>query len=102
ALANRVFTLLQSMCRYEGLRSELFNQARMPLTCQDSVILSFSALELRMLVWQARVDAAAGGQEQALVRLGRQLWRLDEVERIALEDIQARRAAGSDPDEIEV
>ncbi|MCO7565486.1 leucine-rich repeat domain-containing protein [Pseudomonas sp. S 311-6] len=101
-LANRVFTLLQSMCRYEGLRSELFSQARMPLTCQDSVILSFSALELRMLVWQARVDAAAGGQEQALVRLGRQLWRLDEVERIALEDIQARRAAGSDPDEIEV
>ena len=64
--------------------------------------MCFSNLELSMLVWRARIEAGSGDQEGALLSLGRQLWRLDEVDRIAVEDIQARRAAGADPDEIEV
>lgn len=102
ALADRVFTMLQWMREHASLREELFNQVTQQLTCQDSVALCFSNLELRMLVWRASVDAAAGGQQRALLNLGRQLWRLDQVDRIALEDIQARRTAGSNPDEIEV
>lgn len=102
ALADRVFVMLQAMREHASLREELFGLATQQLTCQDSVALTFSNLELRMLVWRARVDAGADGQQGALLHLGRQLWRLDEVERIALEDIQARRAGGGDPDEIEV
>ncbi|MDF0729625.1 NEL-type E3 ubiquitin ligase domain-containing protein [Pseudomonas entomophila] len=101
-LGDRVFAMLQAMREHAGLREALFTQASLPLTCQDSVALAFSGLELRMLVWRAQADAEAGGQESALLYLGRQLWRLDEVERIARADVQARRAAGSDPDEIEV
>lgn len=100
ALANRVFTMIRAMNEQASLREELFNQVTQNLTCQDSVALCFSNLELRMLVWQAQF--MADNQQDALLHLGRRLWRLDEVDRIALEDIQARRAAGSNPDEIEV
>lgn len=102
ALANRVFDMLIAMRDYGSLREELLRRAAETLTCQDSVTLCFSNLELHMLVWRARVDAAGANQEAALLQLGRRLWRLDEVDRIALEDIQARRADGADPDEIEV
>ena len=44
----------------------------------------------------------ADAQQQGLLRLGRQLWRLETVDRIALEDFLSRRAAGEDPDEVEV
>lgn len=102
ALADRVWSMMTAMRDQTSLREEIFRRATEDLTCQDSVTLCFSNLELRMLVWRARVDAAAGDQQQALLALGRGLWRLDEVERIALEDIQARRADGANPDEIEV
>jgi len=102
ALARRVFALLQAVCDNDSLRDELFTQASLPVTCQDSAALTFSALELRLLVWQARNQAASGGERSALLRLGRQLWRLDEVDRIAERDYQARRTAGADPDQLEV
>lgn len=100
ALANRVFTMIRLMYGYTSLREDLLTHATETLTCQDSVALCFSNLELRMLVWQAQY--AVEGQQRALLSLGRQLWRLDEVDRIALEDIRARKAAGGEPDEIEV
>ncbi|MFJ4066295.1 NEL-type E3 ubiquitin ligase domain-containing protein [Pseudomonas sp. NPDC089996] len=102
ALATRVFTMLRAMCEHDTLRQELFAQASLPVTCQDSASLAFSGLELRMLVWRARVDAAIGGEQAAFMRLARQLWRLDEVDRIAQRDYEARRAEGADPDQIEV
>lgn len=101
-LARRVFCLLEAMCDRDALREALFAQASLPVTCQDSAALAFSGLELRMLVWRARTAAAAGAEQDALLHLGRQLWRLDEVDRIAQRDYAARRAAGADPDQIEV
>ncbi|WP_342625278.1 NEL-type E3 ubiquitin ligase domain-containing protein [Pseudomonas alkylphenolica] len=100
ALANRVFTMIRAMNDHASLREALLNQVTQNLTCQDSVALCFSNLELRMLVWRA--ESSTDNPQAALLYLGRQLWRLDEVDRIALEDIQARRASGSDPDQIEV
>ncbi|WP_312931826.1 NEL-type E3 ubiquitin ligase domain-containing protein [Pseudomonas sp.] len=103
-LVPRVWSLLEAAVEHPDLGEELFNLANLPLTCQDSAALSFSSLELHMLVWQARLSARSGAvsEQQALLHLGRQLWRLDEVQRIALADIAARRADGADPDEIEV
>lgn len=104
ALGQRVWTLLEALHAHPDLADEVFALANLPLTCQDSATLCLSGLELHLLVWQAlqRAHNSAGSEEQALIRLGRQLWRLDEVERIALRDIEARRADGADPDQIEV
>lgn len=102
ALAERVFGMLEAARVHGDLRQALFEQAAQTLTCQDSVALSFSNLELRMLVWKACAEAGAGGEQAALLHLGKQLWRLEQVEQIALEDIQARGAAGRDVDQIEV
>ena len=103
ALANRVFTMIRAMNDHASLREALLSHITRDLpdlSCQDSVALCFSNLELRMLVWRA--ESSADNPQAALLYLGRQLWRLDEVDRIALEDIQARRASGSNPDQIEV
>lgn len=102
ALAERVFSMLEAARVHADLRQALFEQAAQTLTCQDSVALSFSNLELRMLVWKACAEAGAAGEQAALLHLGKQLWRLEQVERIALEDIQARGAQGRDVDQIEV
>ncbi|WP_459205534.1 NEL-type E3 ubiquitin ligase domain-containing protein [Pseudomonas sp. MLB6B] len=103
-LGMRVWTLLDALHAHADLAEEVFALANLPLTCQDSAALSFSSLELHLLVWRAlrEAHASARSQEQALIRLGRQLWRLDEVERIALRDLEARQADGANPDQIEV
>ncbi len=100
-LAGRVLTLLGAMRDSSDLRMAMFSDAEQ-LTCQDSVALRFSDLEVRLRVWQAEVQAQQGEREQVLLHLGRQLWRLDEVERVAMDDVRWRQADGADPDEIEV
>ncbi|MFJ4456273.1 NEL-type E3 ubiquitin ligase domain-containing protein [Pseudomonas sp. NPDC089392] len=100
-LASRVLEMLRAMATSTELCESMFSNAAR-LTCQDSVALRFSDLELRMMVWRAETDATAGNQEPALLRLGRQLWRLDELDRVALQDIQARQLDGGDPDQVEV
>ncbi|MBF8675714.1 hypothetical protein IRZ53_13395 [Pseudomonas fulva] len=100
-LAGRVLTLLRAMRDSSDLRVAMFSDAEQ-LTCQDSVALRFSDLEVRLQVWQAEAQAQQDDREQALLHLGRQLWRLDEVERVAMDDVRWRQADGADPDEIEV
>jgi len=103
-LANRVFVLLRAIVEAPLLREELFSNAE-ALTCVDSVALRFSDLEVRTLVWRAQQHPGSGNLQNTLLRLGRQLWRLDTLDGIARQDIQARLAAGIDPadvDEIEV
>ncbi|PVZ43663.1 NEL-type E3 ubiquitin ligase domain-containing protein [Pseudomonas sp. CC120222-01a] len=100
-LASRVLEMMRAMTQSAELCQELFSNAAQ-LTCQDSVALRFSDLELRLLVWRAQAQATTGGDERVLLRLGRRLWRLEELDRIALRDIQERQFGGSDPDQIEV
>ena len=100
-LAGRVLELLRAMRESDELRDLMFNDAEQ-LTCQDSVALRFSDLELRLLAWRARTQAAAGGQEQALLRLGRQMWRLDEVDQFAQQDVLAREFEGRGTDPIDI
>ncbi|MCX2891028.1 NEL-type E3 ubiquitin ligase domain-containing protein [Pseudomonas sp. DCB_BI] len=99
ALADRVCTMVEAMAEWSSLREEVLSEVT-EVNCQDDAALCFSNLEVRMLVWQAqqRSDHPADG----LLHLGRQLWRLEQVDRIALEDIRARREAGGNPDEVEV
>ncbi|MFJ9990253.1 NEL-type E3 ubiquitin ligase domain-containing protein [Pseudomonas putida] len=101
-LGRRVYTMMRAARSSTELRRELFDLSRGLEGCQDAVIGRFSDLEVNMLVWRARCEAQAGAEQHALLHLGRQLWRLDEVNRIIAEDLQARRADNSNPDEVEV
>ncbi len=100
-LGIRVLDMLTAMQADPALCQELFQNA-LQTTCQDSVALRFSDLELRVRVHRALATAASGDRQSALMRLGRQLWRLDRVDRLALQEIRARRANNRDPDGVEV
>ena len=80
-LAQRVLTMLKNMHEQTDLLTELFTHADDDLTCQDSVALRFHNLEVRMLAVQAKAQAGTeqGATTQALLRLGRRLWRLAQV-----------------------
>ncbi|XXE20120.1 hypothetical protein J3P85_02705 [Pseudomonas sp. Z1-12] len=91
-LQLRVWRMLEAASGSTELRRELFELAGAP-ACEDRAALSFSYLEIRLMIHNAK--AAASGEEEAatLIRLAKGLFRLDEVERIALQDVQKRRDA---------
>jgi len=98
AMAMRVLSVLQAMATDAELRESLLAVANDEWGCQDGATWCLSNLELNLLVWRAR-STANGNQEQSLLNLGRRLWRLDQVDRIAVRDIIER---GGNPDESEV
>ncbi|MDZ3991322.1 NEL-type E3 ubiquitin ligase domain-containing protein [Pseudomonas sp. Teo4] len=98
ALAFRVLALLRAMNADSALREELLNVSNDEWGCQDGAAWCLSNLEVSILVWRARTQLQHS-QEQALLTLGRRLWRLDEVDRIAIQDIVSR---GGNPDQSEV
>lgn len=98
AMADRVLNLLLVMAENPTLREELFAVANEEWGCQDGAAWCFSNLEVKVLVWRA-LNNAEGQPQQALLHLGRQLWRLDEVDRLVAQDIHTR---SGHPDESEV
>ena len=101
-LERRVWEVLDAAQDNSELRQELFSLAANPRTCVDSVASCFSALEVRVFAARALQRSAPGRARAARLDVARRLFRLDRVERIAREDIDARRAAGRGVDEIEV
>jgi hypothetical protein len=97
-MAQRVFTVLDEMASDPELCQALVDVANDEWGCRDGATWCFSNLEIEIRVWHASQGDAASG-ELALFRLARQLWRLDEVDRIAVQDILGR---GGDPDQSEV
>ncbi|WP_040067766.1 NEL-type E3 ubiquitin ligase domain-containing protein [Pseudomonas batumici] len=91
-LSLRVWQVVDAVSQYSELRDELFVSASHPQTCSDGAELIFSDMEVRVLVHQARARAAGtpAATELNLLKLTRGLWRLDEVERLAQVDIEAR------------
>lgn len=80
------------------LRQLLFHNAETHGTCPDGRILTFSDLEVRVWVYRTLHDIPLNRMAlrgQALVRLSRQLFRLDRIEVIA-------EAAGQGMDRAEV
>jgi len=75
-----------------ALRQEMFEWAGRPACC-DRAALSFSNLEIMALVYRARTLAMDGEQSAGLLKLSRGLFRLDELEKIALADIEQRTTA---------
>lgn len=91
-LQARVWQMLEAMGDSTELRHELFDLAGRP-ACEDRAALSFSYLEIRLMIHNARALAVGMDEAATLVQLAKGLFRLDEVERIALQDIQRRRDA---------
>ncbi|MGK9415772.1 dermonecrotic toxin domain-containing protein [Pseudomonas cedrina] len=73
----------------DALRGRMFDWAG-AATCCDRAALSFSNVEIMAMVHKARLQAGDQTQGLALMKLSRGLFRLDEVEKTALADIQKR------------
>ncbi|MGY1893698.1 NEL-type E3 ubiquitin ligase domain-containing protein, partial [Pseudomonas sp. SDT291_1_S447] len=58
----------------------------------DRAALSFSNVEIMSMVYRAKASATDVNQGPALLKLARGLFRLDEVEKTALQDIEQRTA----------
>jgi Leucine-rich repeat (LRR) protein len=97
-LTQRVWNVMDAASENSELRQLLFQNAETHGTCIDGRILTFSELEVRVFVFQALRDIPLDRQMlrgQALLRLSRQLFRLDRVETLA-------EAAGQGRDRAEI
>ncbi|QXH45221.1 hypothetical protein KSS93_20430 [Pseudomonas xanthosomatis] len=101
-MADHVWALLQTLESDSELREQVFTEVNQPLTCEDSVIDRFAALQVQVRVAVADSDGALGERRTQLLSLGRGLFRLDRLEQFAREDIRARGIEGGSVDEIEV
>ncbi|MFK3773429.1 NEL-type E3 ubiquitin ligase domain-containing protein [Pseudomonas sp. NPDC089406] len=101
-LGRRVWEVIEACEQNTELRERLFELAGEPTSCSDSVALVFSQLEVQSWVHLRTAGLSGLAAEAELMRLGRALFRLDEVDLAATEDIQARLDDGDDVDEIEV
>lgn len=100
-LTRRVWEMIEAANESESVRLDLLDVAAMPRSCTDSVAITFSALEQQMQLSRIALDSST--QEAALLVFAKQLFRLDQLGRIASEDYNARLSlAGPAPDELEI
>ncbi len=91
-LRRRVWQMIAVCAEDAEVREAVFQQAAGPRTCSDQMLLILSLLEVRVLVTVRTAGLDVAGQAGALVQLGRELYRLDEVDRVASEHIASARA----------
>ncbi|AZL74723.1 NEL-type E3 ubiquitin ligase domain-containing protein [Pseudomonas oryziphila] len=101
-LRQRVWRVIEACEQDSQLRQAVFELAARPRSCSDSVALNFSHLEVLALVHQRTQGVTGARAERDLLRLGRDLFRLDEVERLATLDIEDRWQRGAFVDDVEV
>ncbi|WP_313741228.1 NEL-type E3 ubiquitin ligase domain-containing protein [Pseudomonas sp.] len=91
-LRRRIWTLIEVCVEQTHVREAIFQQAAGPRTCADQMLLMLSLFEVRALVATRTAGLAPADMAPALVRIGRELYRLDEVDRIAAGHIADLRA----------
>ncbi|EOG3618644.1 NEL-type E3 ubiquitin ligase domain-containing protein [Pseudomonas putida] len=79
----RAWGIIEACEQNSELRELLFEQAGGRATCEDRLLWLFSQMETRVLVHRQTAGLAQGQSEAALMRLGRSLYRLQQVDRIA-------------------
>ncbi|MGJ7514032.1 NEL-type E3 ubiquitin ligase domain-containing protein [Pseudomonas baetica] len=85
-LTRRVWNVLNAAASDTELRQTLFGLSNTHGTCVDGRILTFSGLEIKVYEHNALLDIDPANLEQkgaALLKLSRQLFRLDRVEELA-------------------
>lgn len=85
-LTRRVWTVMEAAASNSELREVLFASSATHGTCVDGRILTFSGLESKVFTHNALLDIPAGHlstKGEALLKLSRQLFRLDKVDELA-------------------
>ena len=99
---KRIWRILQACEQHEQLRLRVFAEVSSPRTCEDQMLLILEQLELSLLAERVSSRVPPAELEGGLVRLGRQLARLDAVDQFAAAHIrQLRRVDASIVDDIE-
>lgn len=101
-MTDHVWTLLHTLESDSELRDQVFTVASQPLTCEDSVIDRFAALQVQVRVAVAEREGSLHERRAQFLELGRGLFRLERLEQYAREDIRARALQERGVDEIEV
>lgn len=101
-LSARVWAMLDAIADNQVLREELYALAAHPETCGDGVALVFSDLELHVRIFNILAKPQTTGHSMDMFKLVRGMARLDEVEKIAQENIQVRELLGETVDHVEV
>ncbi|HEX8596635.1 MAG TPA: NEL-type E3 ubiquitin ligase domain-containing protein [Pseudomonas sp.] len=100
-LTVRLWRMIDAMRDSALLQAQLFRMAAHPQTCADGTMIVFNQLDVRVLVYL--LESAHGTVTPVqMFNLMRGLERLDELERIALEDFNARVTANPRLDQVEV
>ncbi|MFK0094465.1 NEL-type E3 ubiquitin ligase domain-containing protein [Pseudomonas sp. NPDC090592] len=102
-MTRRVWSIIEA-CELNGeVHEAVFQQAAGPRSCADQMLLILSTLEVRTLAAQRAAGLEGAYAMRPLLQLGRELFRLDQVDRIASRHIRQMRTSGDLPvDEVEV
>nr|WP_314875555.1 NEL-type E3 ubiquitin ligase domain-containing protein [uncultured Pseudomonas sp.] len=101
-LAEQVWALLAALKDDPQLREQIFSHTQNSQTCADGIAERFSEVQLQARVAQANRDGALHERGSRLIRLNRQLFRLERLDQYARQDIADRVRAQRGVDEIEV
>ena len=92
-LAIRVWQLLFTVDQNPSFRERIFSLAATPPNCADAGAHIFNRMGVETLLEQILKDDAPQAmlqRESRLVKLARQAWRLDQVNRLAREEVRRR------------
>ncbi len=99
--SRRVWEMIEAANESSSLRRDVLDIAASPRSCTDSVAFTFSEMEVQMEL--SGLSGAGSPQKQQLLTLGKGLFRLDRLARIAHEHFLLRlEGAGPAPDELEM
>lgn len=99
----RIWRILELCAESTDVRESIYLHTQGPQTCEDRLLLLLSQLEVRTHIALHTSGTSAGQTERELLRLGRSLYRLDQVDSIAARHIeQIRRDPYAMVDDIEV
>lgn len=88
----RIWRIIEACAHNEELCDLLFTQVSGPRTCQDRLLLTLSHLETSLYVATVTAGIPLAQQEERLIRVGRSLFRLDEVDRAASRHLETMRS----------
>ncbi|WP_426119924.1 NEL-type E3 ubiquitin ligase domain-containing protein, partial [Pseudomonas sp. DSP3-2-2] len=101
-LSLRVWALLDVIAENRALREEVYALAMHPQTCSDGVAMVFSDLELHVRIFRIMALPGIAEHPARMYKLVRGLARLDDIEKVALENIRIRELLGETVDHVEV
>jgi len=91
-LTRRVWQMIEAAALDADLRRELFEMARQPETCGDAGSQLFNNMGIKILVSKARAESTSAlDLETSLVKLAKQTARLEQVGKLAREEIVSQR-----------